>query len=307
MASRSYEELYGVSLLDDLHNYFPALLYESDSFESVTDVLDYVAEQTQARFDLYSFGLNAYRRQNQEAEASRLNRSRPSGGFASSQIYTRDRLNPNMTNYSYTYRSSVAPSTSAAQAVPPPPPPPTTNASPNPPVVATVRLTNPSRPPIQIVQMEESDDLSMPLTRNVLSAIMGGIDNQTMTTEFPPTERRLFQLLNLLMPATQSTVLNREFLEPVVVRPTEADIAAATVTGTVSSETNCAICQDTITTSQEARKILHCEHWFHKDCIDPWFRMNVACPVCRFDIRDHDAAARMDASTQGEESKTHEN
>jgi hypothetical protein len=289
----------------------------------VADVLDYVSSQAQSHFDLYTFGLNAYRRQNQqEVAASRLNRGRTGGGgFAAAQIYSRDRLNPNMTNYSYTYRStaispnippqpSAAAVTAPASPSAPQVPPPTTVAPPTlSTATTTVRLTNPSRPPIQIVQMEDTDDLTMPLTQNVLSAIMGGLNNQTMTTEFPPTERRFFQLLNMLLPAS-STTLNREFLEPVIVRPTEAQINTATITGSVSSETNCAICQDSITPSQEARKILHCEHWFHKDCIDPWFRMNVACPVCRFDIRDHaaDVLTRVASpSSEVEDSKTHEN
>ena len=76
-------------------------------------------------------------------------------------------------------------------------------------------------------------------------------------------------------------------LEPVVVRPTLQQIERATETLTPSSEQDCAICQDTISTSQQCRKILHCGHWFHKDCIDPWFRQNVQCPICRFDIRQH--------------------
>jgi hypothetical protein len=39
----NYETLYGVGLLDDVHNYFPALLYDSDSFRTVQDVLQYVS------------------------------------------------------------------------------------------------------------------------------------------------------------------------------------------------------------------------------------------------------------------------
>jgi hypothetical protein len=59
--SSQYEELYGVGLLDDLHNYFPALLYDVDSFQNVQGVLRYMQEQTRNRFDLFSLGQREYR------------------------------------------------------------------------------------------------------------------------------------------------------------------------------------------------------------------------------------------------------
>ncbi len=58
----NYETLYGVGLLDDIHNYFPALLYESTSFSTVPEVLSYVQLQTRRRFDLFSLGRGAYMR-----------------------------------------------------------------------------------------------------------------------------------------------------------------------------------------------------------------------------------------------------
>lgn len=58
----AYETLYGVGLLDDIHNYFPALLYEPTSFQTVPEVLTYVQLQTRRRFDLFSLGRGAYMR-----------------------------------------------------------------------------------------------------------------------------------------------------------------------------------------------------------------------------------------------------
>ena len=60
MSYQNYQTIYGVGLLDDLHNYFPALLYDSSSFSSVADVLRYVQQQTRSRFDLYSYGQREY-------------------------------------------------------------------------------------------------------------------------------------------------------------------------------------------------------------------------------------------------------
>ena len=79
-----------------------------------------------------------------------------------------------------------------------------------------------------------------------------------------------------------------QFLQPVVVRPTAEQINANTTVGSLVSETEtaCAICQDTLTSDQEGRKLNACGHWFHKPCIDTWLSGNVHCPVCRHDIRE---------------------
>lgn len=61
--SSSYETLYGVQLLDDLHNYFPAVLYEGGQFHSVRDLLVYIQSQTRNRFDLYTYGRTHHTRQ----------------------------------------------------------------------------------------------------------------------------------------------------------------------------------------------------------------------------------------------------
>jgi hypothetical protein len=51
-----YQEIYGVGLLDDLHNYFPALLYDQGRFQNLTQVFHYVRHQMNSRFNLYSYG-----------------------------------------------------------------------------------------------------------------------------------------------------------------------------------------------------------------------------------------------------------
>ncbi len=81
----------------------------------------------------------------------------------------------------------------------------------------------------------------------------------------------------------------QDFLnERVPVRPTTEQIENATLLYTTSRnlEDNCAICQDTIETGQEVRKLHHCLHSFHRECIDTWFLEDVHCPTCRHDIRE---------------------
>jgi len=59
MADR-YERVYDVGLLDDLHNYFPGLLYEPDRFRTVSDVLGYIRQNTSRRFNLFDYGARQY-------------------------------------------------------------------------------------------------------------------------------------------------------------------------------------------------------------------------------------------------------
>jgi len=56
-----YETVYGVGLIDDLHNYFPELLY-NPGLQS--PVLSYLRQQTRDRFDLFSRGERQWRTAN---------------------------------------------------------------------------------------------------------------------------------------------------------------------------------------------------------------------------------------------------
>jgi hypothetical protein len=56
----SYEYVYNVNLLDDLHNYFPDVLYNQDRFQNIRDVLTYIREQTNNRFNLLQYGQSLY-------------------------------------------------------------------------------------------------------------------------------------------------------------------------------------------------------------------------------------------------------
>jgi hypothetical protein len=249
-----YERLYDSSLLDDLHNYFPALLYDSSRFSSVADVIAYVQQQTRNRFDLYSYGLNQYRDRNPtspvSAAASAARRpvaaSRPEGGSSvrstAVPIYAFD--NPNSLNsYSdinYTVSYAI-------------PQPTRNNAA------------------VDELEAQWAD----------IDAIMGGAgaNNTTMTL--------LGTLLNGLTGGRQRRVPSN-FMSPVIVRPSEEQIAAGSRLDFVGAVTDmqCAVCQAGFEIGEERRTLSACEHEFHRACIDPWFQQNVHCPVCRHDIRE---------------------
>lgn len=99
---------------------------------------------------------------------------------------------------------------------------------------------------------------------------------------------RLYQN-NLRSNASSAVVtfsLPANFSDPVVVVPTQQQITAA-LENITSSTSNCAICQDAI--SSGGCRIRVCQHEFHRNCLTNWFGMSVRCPVCRHDIREESA------------------
>jgi hypothetical protein len=45
------------------------------------------------------------------------------------------------------------------------------------------------------------------------------------------------------------------------------------------------------------RTLTHCNHYFHKNCIDVWFESHVHCPICRYDIRGTNTTATATTTT----------
>jgi hypothetical protein len=76
MADR-YERVYDVGLLDDLHNYFPGLLYEPDRFRTVSDVLGYLRQNASRRFNLFDYGARQYQEQNTRVPQNTFSRQTP--------------------------------------------------------------------------------------------------------------------------------------------------------------------------------------------------------------------------------------
>jgi hypothetical protein len=68
---------------------------------------------------------------------------------------------------------------------------------------------------------------------------------------------------------------------------------------------SCSICLDKLKgkTEEDEKvdqvRVLPCTHIYHTDCIDQWFKENVACPVCKKDQRD-----LLAATTKAEEEET---
>merc|ERR1712226_750890 len=46
----------------------------------------------------------------------------------------------------------------------------------------------------------------------------------------------------------------------------------------------CNICLEDVQIGDEIRKLPHCSHTFHKQCIDQWLSQVASCPVCKREL-----------------------
>ncbi len=53
------------------------------------------------------------------------------------------------------------------------------------------------------------------------------------------------------------------------------------------NEECCFICFEKYKEKELKRKLPHCNHFFHKKCIDKWLKNKSTCPHCRSDLMDH--------------------
>lgn len=129
--------------------------------------------------------------------------------------------------------------------------------------------------------------INTPSMVNRTPGINLGVDIITETIDITPFLSSILTdsasvIRNLISPASLS--------DPVIVAPTEQQIASATCIQEANEEAYrdliCSICQEGYTNGQLVRKLNYCNHRFHKTCIDPWFVSHVHCPVCRHDIRE---------------------
>lgn len=301
-----YERHYGVQLLDDLHNYFPALLYDSRRFTNVQDVLQYIISATQNRFNLFDRGQQSYRYTMNQTTQTGSNSTtttttptpttNPSNSSLNVITETIDitpilttnlssLLNPVLNavrNYGSTINTNESNANRSNQ-----------NEMQN---NVTNRSLNFTRP-----QYAQTYTYNIPLNRNHTIPRIPLSMASYYQTAFPTMEGSFVNEMTGIYDDIYSTLRNiiRPDLEPVIVRPTQQQINTATTlslyTKTNENESEgegvpddelCTICQDEYVDGQAVRKINHCLHSFHKSCIDEWFEQNVHCPICRYDIRD---------------------
>ena len=80
--------------------------------------------------------------------------------------------------------------------------------------------------------------------------------------------------------------------EDVIVSPTQPEIDNAVevfvyTEDRIQPNSRCPITMEEFTVGDRISRIRYCEHMFREDAINNWFRLNVRCPVCRYDIREY--------------------
>ena len=239
--------MYNSPLLDEIHYHFPALMYEPDLFGSIADVFAYIRYQMRQRYDLFSANQRGYA------------------------------------------RLGHLPWLPAAAAPQPPRFPPAGPVGRAAGALPRVAPPLPPRLPREEIHMTiDTFDVTDPLAGFTATGLLGGGG---------PVGRALgtqnLDILTALMNLTAGAAgaggagAAAGAMDPVIVRPTPAQVDAGTSLEIVDAEEDvCAICQDTMEAGSQARAINACDHRFHVGCIDTWFQRNVRCPVCRHDIRD---------------------
>lgn len=82
------------------------------------------------------------------------------------------------------------------------------------------------------------------------------------------------------------------FLEPIVVNPTQSQIEIATrrvryCDILTPTNTSCPISLDSFNDNDMVTIIRFCGHIFNTEHLNTWFQSNCRCPICRYDIRSY--------------------
>ncbi len=259
---------YGSILLNELHTYFPAILYQRQRFTSVQSVLEYMEQQMRGRYDLFSMWQNYFN----------ANNPNPLAPPYPAQPQQQPQSQPYQPQQQPQQQQGYYRSRNSRRWYPRNSPQPQTETAPR------VHVTFPADSPQTNTNAATSDQL--------VSSILN--------TYMPNDEFSQFIIRSLLVsPSLGNTTTpnpqTQPFWEPIVVAPTATQLAAASSTYAAPTrlDTPCAICQDTIAEGDQVRKLNHCDHFFHRSCVDTWFQRNVRCPVCRHDIRSRAVRAAV--------------
>jgi hypothetical protein len=278
-----YETLYGIGLLDDLHNYFPAILYDSGRFQTVQQLLHYIRVQSRNRFDLFTFGERSYL--DAQARVNQRNTASVSMTFENWIPAQRGTpiSNPVVSGNPVASGNPVQRAPEQEQE---------DNDGDNEEDEEDDENANNA---VNINSRNNTDGAN--LDRLLMVALMDVLANGSGTSP-PRTTVRRFQtsdigsIANLLTSRDTNWALNIEnLLQPVIVRPTAEQISNGSEIVQLESSEVCSICQDLMNTSDTIRRLRVCHHSFHQGCIDRWYERNVHCPICRHDIREVNSVA----------------
>lgn len=269
----NYECAYGIRTLDDLHNFFPEILYNHERFTTVEELLHYFNTMIRTRFNTYTFNRNRY-----------TGRATNPSGYRDSYISSV----PMSWNIVEEYHEEYSPPINRGISFPTESRPPVSRAN-----TATQSILTAVQSVMQPPSTQPSSTATVPDTfRHLISHIIHSSTQLNPRNVPTDTRQRMRNLVNLASDTEIDETSARRFMDPVRVIPNANVIRNATRIETlpVGENTMCTICQENIAAGRTMRRILFCGHVFHDGCIDTWFRGNVRCPICRHDIRDYDTS-----------------
>jgi Ring finger domain len=171
---------------------------------------------------------------------------------------------------------------------------------------------------LELMIRQENDQFPSPIIEPVTppaNTIPRRQRERTRDHPRPPTPTRNQFLSYLIYPLRDmcGNILRRQSqqFQNVIVRPTLEQINNATTPLVYDSEMQlinhqCPIRLEDFENGQAIRQIIHCGHCFFEESIQNWFRSNVRCPVCRYDIRDHIPENTNQTDISGNETEMHE-
>lgn len=108
------------------------------------------------------------------------------------------------------------------------------------------------------------------------------------------TESRTFSSPSSLFPNNFTFPINfsTRSYENVIVSPTRSEIDNAIEVfnyneNSMQLNSRCPITMEEFVINDRVSRIRHCGHIFREEALNRWFRLNVRCPVCRYDIREY--------------------
>jgi hypothetical protein len=137
--------------------------------------------------------------------------------------------------------------------------------------------------PKDIIMMMSNAQARLARRANIVHEYMPDVPSPraTRVTNLPDVENRPVRLVSILS-AREPRVVAADILPE---RPSsDTDVRDSTSRSSQRSSNGnplCPICLEEVIESENNRKVLHCNHTFHANCINRWLTTRNQCPVCR--------------------------
>jgi hypothetical protein len=135
--------------------------------------------------------------------------------------------------------------------------------------------------PKDIIMMMSNAQARLARRANIVHEYMPTVSSprNSQITNLPNVENTPVRLVSILS-ARQPRVVAADIL------PETENIQERNITSRGSQRSSngnpiCTICLEEVIDSDNNKKVLHCNHTFHANCIDRWLRTRSQCPVCR--------------------------